>query len=309
MKLASYDRDGTASYGVVTAEGICDVPTNWPAAPPTVLAAIEDGESALSRIADLPHRAQARIGLDDVLLFAPIPNPPKLLGLAVNYAAHHRESSRQALPDDPRRNTTPRPFLMPATAICHPGTEIPWPAYSEQIDYEVELAAVIGVTTKCVSPADAKDCIVAYTIANDVSARSVTHSANRAERDKDAFFDWLHGKWADSFCPTGPWLVTADEIGDPGDLDVALTVNGRPRQQANTSQMIFDVYELVSFISHLMTLSPGDIIATGTPSGVGMATGEFLEPGDVITCRIEKIGELTNTLGPRPQTFYTPCSG
>ena len=309
MKLASYDCDGKASYGVMTAEGICDVPAHWPAAPPTVLAAIQDGESALSRIADLPQRVETRIDAGDVLLFAPIPNPPKVLGLAVNYAAHHRESSRQALPDDPRRNTTPRPFLMPGTVICHPGEEIPWPAYSEQIDYEVELAAVIGLTTKCVSPAEAKDCIVGYTIANDVSARSVTHAAGRAERDKDAFFDWLHGKWADSFCPTGPWLVTADEIGDPGDLDLELTVNGRLRQRANTSQMIFDVYELVSFISHLMTLTPGDIIATGTPSGVAMATGEFLAPGDVITCRIEKIGELTNTLGPRPQTFYTPCGG
>ena len=134
--------------------------------------------------------------------------------------------------------------------------------------------------------------ILGYTIANDVSARSCSFSDGREKRPRDDFFDWLHGKWADGFCPLGPWIVTADEVGAPMDLGISLDVNGQTRQNSRTSAMIFDVFELVSFISHIMTLTPGDVIATGTPSGVGMATGNFLKGGDVITCRIEKIGEL-----------------
>ena len=320
MKLATFEHRGAgrgdapapaapagSAFGVVTDGGLRDVRALWPDGPVSLLAALRAGRPALQRIADLAAGSAPTIPLAEVRLLAPIPEPPKVLGLAVNYAAHHRESSQQALPDDPRLTTTPRPFLMPATAICGPGDEIPWPAYSKTIDYEVELAVVIGRTAKCVSPDAARDCIAGYTIANDISARTAAHAEGRTPRDKDAFFDWLHSKWADGFCPTGPWLVTADEIADPGSLDIELTVNGQTRQQANTSQMIFSVYELVSFISHLTTLVPGDLIATGTPSGVGMTTGAYLQAGDAITCRIEKIGELTNTLGPAPQTFYTPC--
>jgi len=314
MKLATFEHRGAGpdapagpSFGMVTDRGLCDVRALWPDGPDTLLAALQAGPIALQRIAELAAGSAPGVPLSEVRLLAPIPQPPKVLGLAVNYAAHHRESSQQALPDAPQLTTTPRPFLMPTTAVCGPGDEIPWPAYSKTIDYEVELAVVIGRTAKCVSPDAARDCIAGYTIANDVSARTVTYADGRAERDKDAFFDWVHSKWADGFCPTGPWLVTADEIEDPGSLDIALTVNGQTRQQANTSQMIFSVYELVSFISHVMTLVPGDLIATGTPSGVAMTTGDFLQAGDAITCRIEKIGELTNTLGPAPQTFYTPC--
>jgi len=231
-----------------------------------------------------------------------------LLGLAVNYLEHHRELARGAdMPTDPAATTTPRPFLMPTTAVAHPGDEIPWPRTSEQIDYEIELAMVIGRKGKDISPQAAGGHIAGYTIANDISARSVTFAQGRAARPKDEFFDWLHGKWADGFCPLGPWLVTADEIGDANDLELELTVNGVTRQKARTSMMIFDVPRVVSFCSHLMTLLPGDVIATGTPSGVAAATGAYLAAGDVITCRIEKIGELTNTLGPRPKSFYTPC--
>jgi len=307
VKLATYEHDGRESFGVVTEAGICDAPALWPDGPPTLLAALHAGRPALESIASLAGQTDAFIPAGDVKLLAPIRPAQKVLGLAVNYAAHHSESSDQALPEDPKLTTTPRPFLMPPTVVCGPGDEIPWPIYSETIDYEVELAVVIGQAAKCVSPDEARNCIAGYTIANDVSARTATHAAGRSKREKDAFFDWLHGKWADGFCPTGPWLVTADEIGDPGSLDISLSVNDQVRQQANTSQMIFDVYELVAFISQLMTLLPGDVIATGTPSGVAMATGEYLCAGDTITCRIEKIGELTNTLGPKPEDFYTPC--
>ncbi len=309
MKLATYVHGSRQSYGVVTDRGVADVPAAWPGGPGTLLEAIQAGPLALARIREITGvQAAPAIPLAEVRLRAPIPVPPKLLGLAVNYAEHHRELERGGdLPAEPRRDTTPRPFLMPATAIADPGAEIPWCDFSRDIDHEVELAVVIGRNASRISPADAAECIAGYTIANDISARTATHSAGRAKRPKDDFFDWLHGKWADGFCPLGPWLVTADEIGDPQDLDLELRVDGEVRQQANTRHMIFSVREIVSFCSHLMTLVPGDIIATGTPSGVGMATGKLLAAGQTITCRIEKVGELTNTLGNPPERFYTPC--
>jgi 2-keto-4-pentenoate hydratase/2-oxohepta-3-ene-1,7-dioic acid hydratase in catechol pathway len=309
MKLASYIYKNKESFGVVTEKGICDVPFHWPAGPRSVLDALRAGQTALRRIEELVTEVKSAIPCRQVKWLAPIPQPPKLIGLAVNYAEHHRETNRgrAQLPEDPKLTTTPRPFIMPATAVAAPGAVIPWPAYSRQIDYEIELAVVIGSAAKCVSPAQARDHIAGYTTANDISARSVTYAEGRAVRPKDEFFDWLHGKWADGFCPLGPVLVTADEIGDPCNLEMELTVNGKTHQKANTAMMIFNVYEIVSFCSHLMTLLPGDVIATGTPSGVGLATGEYLSAGDVITCTIEKIGQLTNTLGPAPKEFYAPC--
>jgi len=134
----------------------------------------------------------------------------------------------------------------------------------------------------------------------------VTFAKKRTERPWDEFYDWLNGKWADGFCPMGPYLLTADEINNVQNLDMQLTVNGQVRQKANTAQMIYPVADIVSFISHIMTLEPGDVIATGTPSGVAMATGNFLEAGDKIEASIEKLGTLTNTLGPKPKKFYEP---
>jgi len=195
---------------------------------------------------------------------------------------------------------------MPPTVIIGPDEQIPWPAYSKQIDYELELAVIIGRQAKCVKPKEASNYIAGYTIANDVSARSVTFAAGRAKRPWDEFYDWLNGKWADGFLPTGPYLLTADEIDNVQNLDMTLKVNGQIRQKANTSQMIFPVADVVSFISHIMTLQPGDIIATGTPAGVGMATGKFLNAGDRIECSIERLGTLTNTLDQQPKQFYQP---
>ena len=245
--------------------------------------------------------------LDSVKLLAPIPRPGKVLALAGNYAEHIKEAGlKLGLSDSPRVTTVPRPFLMPATAVIGPGDQIPWPVYSETIDYELELAVVIGRKAKSITPDQAPEFIAGYTIVNDVSARTVTFTKNRAKRPWDEFYDWLNGKWADGFCPMGPFLLTADEIEDVQNLDMMLTVNDQVRQKANTSQMIHPVAQIVSFLSHLMTLEPGDIIATGTPSGVGMATGNFLKAADRIDATIENLGTLTNTLGPRPKKFYEP---
>jgi len=309
MRLMTFRHDGRESFGVKTDGGIVDAPSLFDGAPPTLLAALQAGPAMLGRIADAAAAATHYVAADDVTLLAPLPAPPKLIAIAGNYVKHIKESKLdKGLTADPHSDTTPRPFLMPSTCVANPNDTVAWPGFSRQIDYEAELAVVLGAEAKCVTAAEAAHVIAGYTIANDVSARSVTFADDRARRPWDEFYDWLVGKWADGFFPIGPHLVTADEIEDVRDLRISLTVNGRVRQDSSTSEMIFDVYELVSFLSHLMTLRPGDIIATGTPSGVGMGTDEYLVTGDEVTARIEQLGELTFTLGPRPETFYTPCA-
>lgn len=308
MKLATYTRAGRESYGAVLANGICDIPALWPDGPRTLLKALQAGPEMMARIEALAASTRTLLLKDAISLLAPIPAPPKVIGLAGNFVEHVKEIyGAPEIVKDLRAHTTPRPFLMPTTSVIGPGATIPWPVSSRQLDHEVELAVVIGKRASRVSPAEAVACVAGYTIANDISARSLTIAEGRSPRPRDEFFDWLNGKWADAFCPTGPYLITADEIGDPRQLDMELLVNGETRQKGHTSAMIFDVYEVVSFVSHLMTLVPGDLIATGTPPGVGLATGKWLQGGDTITCRIEKLGELTNPLGPPPQEFYTPC--
>ncbi|MFP4353583.1 MAG: fumarylacetoacetate hydrolase family protein [Phycisphaerae bacterium] len=303
MKFVTYRRGEEISYGAQMEDGIIPLPEIWPDVPDSLQALI--AADGLAKAKSRCESSSARLGLDEVTLLSPLQAPGKLIGLAVNYVAHHKEFDRGELPDKPF--ITPRPFIMPDTALADPLSVIPWPDFSEEIDYELELAVVIGRTAKDIGPDQARDAIAGYTIANDVSARSTTHAVGRKTRPKDDFFDWLHGKWADGFLPLGPCFVPAADIGDPQNLDLQTTVNGEVRQDSNTSLMIFDVFELVAFCSRLMTLQPGDIIATGTPSGVGKATGKLLQPGDRIRCSIEKIGTLENTMGPKPETWYTPC--
>jgi 2-keto-4-pentenoate hydratase/2-oxohepta-3-ene-1,7-dioic acid hydratase in catechol pathway len=193
---------------------------------------------------------------------------------------------------------------MPSTVVTAHQTVVPWPAYSEEVDYEIELAVFIGKKAVKITPEQASAYIAGYSIANDISARSVTFKQGRRERGRDVFFDWMMGKWADGFMPLGPWLVTADEIENPQNLAMELKVNRQTRQRANTSQMIFTVAQIVSFISHLMTLEPGDVIITGTPHGVAAANGNYMKPADVMECTIQNLGRLTNTIGPKPDRFY-----
>ena len=309
MKLAAYSKDGSVSIGILTDEGLIDIVSSWDGSDPprSVKEILERGPGCFEKLAGLEKSAEALIPLDSVKLLAPIPQPGKILALAGNYVEHIKEAGlKLGLSDSPRLTITPRPFIMPATAVANPGDKIPWPVYSETIDYELELAIVIGQKAKAVSPGKAIEFVAGYTIVNDVSARTVTFEKNRAVRPWDEFYDWLNGKWADGFCPMGPYLLTADEIEDVQNLDMKLTVNGEVRQKANTSQMIHTVAQIVSFLSHLMTLEPGDIIATGTPSGVGLATGNYLKAGDKIEATIDKLGTLANTLGPKPEKFYEP---
>jgi len=319
MKLVTYSYETTVSCGILTDSGIIDIPSakTIKNPPKTILEILEKGTEFLNSLEDLAksqkHLSPIKYPSTDVKLLAPIPRPPKVIALAGNFSAHIQEASMKrgfklGLSDSTRQTTVPRPFLKPSTVVIGPDETIQWPDYSEQIDYELELAVVIGKKIKYIDPENALDAVAGYTICNDVSARSVTFKENRNPRPWDEFYDWLNGKWADGFLPLGPYLLTAGQIGDVHNLEMELKVNGQTRQKANTSQMIYSVPDIVSFLSHIMTLEPGDIIATGTPAGVAVATGNFLQAGDRIDCFIENLGTLSNTLGPKPKSFYKPLS-
>jgi 2-keto-4-pentenoate hydratase/2-oxohepta-3-ene-1,7-dioic acid hydratase in catechol pathway len=309
MKLVTFAKRNTISCGVLTENGIVDIPSIWPEAdePETLLEILERGTAVLSKLKKLSQSAARFIPLNSVKLLAPLQRPGKIIALAGNYSEHIKEAGLSlGLSDSPRQTTIPRPFLKPSTCVLNPGDQIPWPVYSEKIDYELELGVVIGKKIKSVEIADALNAVAGYTIVNDVSARNATFAKGRAKRPWDEFYDWLIGKWADGFLPMGPYLATSDEIPNIQNLKMELKVNGETRQKATTSQMIYSVADIVSFLSQIMTLEPGDIIATGTPAGVAMASGKFLNAGDRIEGSIESLGTLTNTLGPKPEKFYEP---
>lgn len=235
--------------------------------------------------------------LASVTLHAPIERPGKLLAAAGNYQAHVDEGGGSRV-DTSRR--TPRIFLKPSSSIIAAGAELPLPTVSNEVDWEIELAIVIGRTARNVSVADALDVVGGYAVLNDVSARSMNWGIDDREvHDWDRFFDWLTGKWIDGFAPFGPWLVTADEVANPDALELSLLVNGEVWQQATTADMIFSCAELVSFCSRISTLEPGDVIATGTPAGCGVASGRFLTAGDEMVGEVEGLGQLrTPVVGP-----------
>ena len=239
-------------------------------------------------------RETLQIPVDTVTLQAPVANPPKILLLAGNYASHLAEEGEIALE---KQETFPYVFMKPNTTLNHPEAEVVIPNLSpEYIDYECELTIVMGKTAKGVSAADALDYVAGYTVMNDVSNRKFTPNPERKERERDKFFDWLHGKWHDGFCPIGPAVASARSIPDPQTLDLKLTVNGELRQETNTDRMIYPVADVIQFVSSWVTLEPGDIIATGTTAGVGMALGKLLRPGDVVEATLSEIGTLRNTM-------------
>jgi len=309
MKLVTYSAKKVLSIAILTDEGLIDIPSAWkgPNPPRSVRQILQRGRTCLDELAKIAGSADAVINLHSAKLAAPIQAPAKILALAGNYAKHIQEvGTKIGMSDSTRMTTTPRPFIMPPNVLIGPDETIPWPAYSEEIDYEVELAVVIGKTAKDIGEKDALDYVAGYTITNDVSARSVTFKENRTQRPWDEFYDWLNGKWADGFLPMGPYLLTADEIENVQNLNLTLKVNGEIRQNSNTSQMIYSVADIVSFLSHMVTLEPGDCIATGTPAGVALATGNFLKAGDRIEATIDKLGMLQNTLGQKPEKLYQP---
>jgi len=278
VALGRMDTDGRVRdlSEVVGARTLLDVIDAWEHLGPVIAAA-----------ADLPV-------VDTPRLLAPIPRPRRnLFAVGKNYRDHVREFGRSGYEHPDRVDvmpTVPIVFSKVPTAVTGPYDEIdPHLTVTSDLDYEAELAVIIGRGGRGIPVDRALDHVWGYTVINDVTARDL-------QRDHQ---QWLLGKSLDTFAPMGPWAVTADDIGDPKTLEVSSTVNGEPRQKAPVSDLIFDIPELISVISAGITLRSGDIIATGTPAGVGIGfePPRFLAPGDVVECAITGLGALRNTVG------------
>jgi 2-keto-4-pentenoate hydratase/2-oxohepta-3-ene-1,7-dioic acid hydratase in catechol pathway len=285
MRLISY-RDGATAEALGVAAGDRWVPAKalLPDGPSTMAELLAGGSTALEElrsVATTAGIADDGRSLDEVELVAPVPRPGKVVAIGRNYREHTDEEG--AAPP-----AAPLVFSKwPSSVIGH-GAEIRWdPALTTQVDYEAELAVVIGRVARRVTEADALDHVFGYTCLNDVSARDLQFGDGQ----------WTRGKSLDTFCPMGPMLVTADEIADPQDLDITCRVDGRILQSASTSQMFFGVAAIISYCSQSFSLEPGDVIATGTPGGVGIFRDPpvLLGDGDQVTVEIESIGRLVNT--------------
>ena len=235
------------------------------------LSVITTGFSSLPNGPTLP--------LDHVRLRAPLANPPRIFAIGLNYRDHAKESGME-LP------TTPVVFFKLTTSIVGPGEPIVLPHNSTQPDYEAELAFVIGRGGYRIPASAWRDHVYGYTIVNDVSARDVQFSSTQ----------WSMSKSFPTFCPLGPYLVTADEISDPHNLQISLTINGEKLQNSNTRELVFKIPELIEYLSSITPLLPGDIISTGTPPGVGLGRTpkRWLKPGETVTVTVEGLGSLTN---------------
>ncbi|NLJ36660.1 MAG: fumarylacetoacetate hydrolase family protein [candidate division WS1 bacterium] len=259
----------------------CDVCLNWAAELAADLDTVPD---------DARHSRHA------VKLLSPIPNPGKILCMATNYQSHLQESlSRRMLSDDNPTIETPRVFMKPsANTICGDGAPILVTRQSRFVDYEGELAVIIGKRCRQVGIDEAMQYVGGVSCCNDISERRLRVWERPEDKDWDKFFDWLNGKWMDNGFPMGPCVVPTRFISDPHALDLQTRVNGVVKQHASTGEMIFDIAQTIAFISEIMTLEPGDVIATGTPEGVGSSDGTNLKPGDVVEVEISEIGVLTN---------------
>ena len=283
MRLLSSRSDSGEILGIVEAGRWLPAATVLAGGPRTIadlFAAGPEGLAALQGAA-----ATARIGelgrpVVDSDLLAPVPRPGKVVAIGRNYREHAEEEGVEP-------PAAPLIFSKWSSSVVGPGAEIRWdPGLTSQVDWEAELGVVIGRRARDVPEADALDYVLGYTCLNDVSARDIQFGDGQ----------WVRGKSLDTFCPMGPALITADEIGDPQDLAIGCLVGSERVQDARTSQMYFGVAAIVSYCSHSFTLEPGDVIATGTPGGVGVFRDppRYLGDGDVVTVEIERIGRLVN---------------
>ncbi len=289
MRLVNYEgTDGSVRLGALTDRGVVDLEHAARSKNVAVeiyantISLLSGGEFALKQAEQLVKDApqEALVPIFNVILRAPVPRPGKIIAVGLNYRDHSIEAGAKQLPANPII------FAKFTTSICGPGDPIMIPPSDPQVDYEAELAVVIGRKGKAIAAGDAMQYVAGYMPLNDVSARAWQFS------DKQ----WVRGKSCDTFCPIGPALTTRDEVPDPHALGICARVNGTTLQDSNTSKMIFRVPELIQFISEGMTLEPGDIIATGTPEGVGVfrTPPVFLKAGDIVEVEIEKLGVLRN---------------
>jgi 2-keto-4-pentenoate hydratase/2-oxohepta-3-ene-1,7-dioic acid hydratase in catechol pathway len=285
MKLITFTEQNQTRVGAVVDNSVIDG-LGSPAIPDTMIAFLSAGTQALQAMQQLIDSGEHRLALADVQLHAPIPRPPKYLAIALNYADHIAETGK-AKPEYPTF------FTKQSTCVIGAGAAIQMPKVSDKLDYEGELAFVIGKRCRHVSVDNAHEAIAGFMIANDVSVR-----------------DWqarsptmMIGKSFDTCGPLGPWLVTADDILDPHNLSLKTWVDEELRQNASTAEMLFNCYEMVAYLSTAMTLEVGDVISTGTPSGVGvkMTPRGYLKVGQTVRIAIEGIGELVNTVVAEPE--------
>ena len=300
-KLVTYASPEGPRAGMVIGERVCDAAKlTGHAADQSVLGILQDWTAAQERLAEAAASPAAGLPLAATKLQAPILWPSAIYCAGANYADHAAEmaraSGRTPEPDPHALGLKPRHFLKAGrSTLAAPGDTVQITGLSKTMDWEVELAAVIGHAAKNVPLAKALDHVAGYTIANDLSARDMGRRPNVP--DTAPFkFDWVAHKNFDGSCPLGPWLVPSRDIPDPQKLGLKLWVNDVLKQDSNTSRMIFTLAEQIEHLSSRITLQPGDVILTGTPAGVGAARPEFLKAGDVVKLWIENIGALTNTM-------------
>ena len=289
MRLASLRISGDEVLAVVAGDRWLAATDVLPGGAPRMADLIAGGSAAVEAL----RRAAASAGiadrgrpLDEADLLAPVPVPGKIVAIGRNYRDHTTEEGVAPPP-------APLVFAKWPSSVVGSGAEIRWdPGLTGQVDYEAELAVVIGRRARRVDPADALGHVFGYTCLNDVSARDIQFGDGQ----------WVRGKSLDTFCPMGPVLVTADEIGDPQDLEISCTVGAERVQEARTSAMFFGIAEIISYCSRSFTLEPGDVIATGTPGGVGVFRDppRFLADGDRVVVEIERIGRLENVCRHEP---------
>jgi 2-keto-4-pentenoate hydratase/2-oxohepta-3-ene-1,7-dioic acid hydratase in catechol pathway len=279
MRLAHFHHGTTSRLGVVVDDQVNDLAASAPDLPTDPLAFLTAGPDALSADRRATDTSPAWLPLADVRLLAPVPRPGKFVAMALNYRDHLEETGMEA-------PTFPTFFTKQSTCVVGPGDDVEVPRVSDLVDYEGELAVVIGRGGRRIGRSDALDHVFGYTIVNDVTARELQRR----------HVQWYLGKSPDSFCPMGPAIVSADELPDIGASWLRTHVNGELRQEARIADLLFDVPTLIATISETTSLEPGDVIATGTPVGTGMAFDppRFLTAGDRVEVTIDGIGTLGN---------------
>jgi 2-keto-4-pentenoate hydratase/2-oxohepta-3-ene-1,7-dioic acid hydratase in catechol pathway len=278
MRLITFERGGIPEPGVLRGEEVISLAG---AGFPDLVSLIRGGAPAMAKAQSWIARPPAGASLPaaGVRLLAPLPRPPKLIFIGLNYRDHAAETN-MAIP------AVPTVFAKFPTAVIGPGDKIVLPRASTSPDYEAEFAFIIGRGGRYIAASEWREHVFGYTIVNDVSARDFQKATSQ----------WTMGKNFDTFAPMGPCLVTADEIADPHELDISLTLNGTVMQSSNTRNLIFRVPDLIAFLSSVFTLEPGDLVSTGTPGGVGFARKPpvYLKPGDEVVVRVQGLGELRN---------------
>jgi 2-keto-4-pentenoate hydratase/2-oxohepta-3-ene-1,7-dioic acid hydratase in catechol pathway len=284
MRLVRYLYRGEPAPGAVVSDRVVPLAMVAPEYTSiTQLAAA--GPAEVSRLAALVERSNGGVALSDVRLLAPIERPSMYLGIGMNYENHAKEAERLGVPRPSRQLW----FNKQTVCLSGPFDDID-PGVTEKLDYEVELGVVIGRAAKGVTEERARDHVFGYFVANDVSARDWQFHSQT----------FTIGKSFDTYGPIGPWIVTADEIDDPHKLGIRCFVNGEKRQESNTSDLIYSIWQQIAYLSTAFTLQPGDLLSTGTPEGVGigMKPPTFLQPGDVVRCEIDRIGGIENKVVP-----------